>query len=215
MCFSATASFSIAAVTAGLGIATLRHVRQPRDYFLAAVPLLFASQQAVEGVLWLQFSGGGDGGAIATLSLGFLIFAEVLWPAYSAFAVLMVEPERRRRQVLYGLVLAGTALSIYLLAALLGEPPVAVIRNDSIAYSGEPLSWWQLPYLLCVGLPLLISSHRAIRIFGAVVLAGFAASAYAYVATYISVWCFFAAAGSTVLYRYFEQAAAALPLRQS
>lgn len=85
----------------GVGIATLRHVRRPRHYFLAAVPLLFASQQAVEGVLWLQFSGGGDGGATATLSLGFLILAEVLWPAYSAFAVLMVEPERRRRQVLY------------------------------------------------------------------------------------------------------------------
>lgn len=215
MCFSATASFSIAAVTAGVGIATLRNVKRPQDYFVAAVPLLFASQQAVEGVLWLQFSGGGGGGNIAALSLGFLIFAQVLWPSYSAFAVRLIEPERQRRRVLYAILVAGAVLSAYLLAELLGEPPVAVIRNHSIAYSSEPLSWWQMPYLLCICAPPLLSSHRTIRIFGIVVLAGFLISAYAYVATYISVWCFFAAAGSTVLYRYFVRAAAGLPLRQS
>lgn len=54
MCFSATASFSVAAITAMIGIAAVKHVKRPRDLMVAGVPVLFAAQQAVEGFLWLQ-----------------------------------------------------------------------------------------------------------------------------------------------------------------
>jgi hypothetical protein len=217
MCFSATASFSLAATTGAVGLATVSQVRHPRELPVAVVPLLFATQQAVEGVLWLRLSGNGDAGGIAGLSLVFLIFAQVLWPAYSPLAVLRIEPDRRRRRALYAVAMSGAVLSAYLLAGLLAEPPLAVIRNHSIAYSGDPAPWslWQMPYLLCTGAPLLLSSHGAIRIFGAVILAGFLVSAYAYAATYVSVWCFFAAAGSAILYFHFRQAAARAGLRHS
>jgi len=39
------------------------------------------------------------------------------------------------------------------------------------------------------------------------VLAGFVISPGLYFATFISVWCFFAAAGSSLLYIYFKRAA--------
>lgn len=207
MCFSATASFSAAAATAVIAVATLRHVKQPRDLPLATVPLLFALQQAVEGMLWLQLSDETGGGDVRPLSFVFLIFAEVLWPTYTAVAVLLVEPDRRRQRALYAVALIGGILSVNLLMNLLGNSPVAAIRGHSIAYTSDvnALSWQEVPYLLCTCLPLLLSSHRIIRIFGAVVLSGFLVSAYVYFATFVSVWCFFAAGDSTLLYFYFKQ----------
>ena len=62
------------------------------------------------------------------------------------------------------------------------------------------------PYFLCTCGALFLSSHGLIRLFGGVILLGFLISAYAYVATFISVWCFFAAAASALLYFFFRTA---------
>ena len=95
MCFSAGASFSIAAVTTVIGVATLSHVKGWRELPLASIPLLFAIQQAIEGELWLRLTAGSSKEAVAALSLIFVIFAKVLWPAFTSFAVLLVEPDVR------------------------------------------------------------------------------------------------------------------------
>jgi hypothetical protein len=215
MCFSASASFSLAAATAVVGVATLYQVQRPREIALAAVPLLFALQQAVEGLLWLELSGAADRAAIAALAFAFLLFAEVLWPVYAVLAVLLVEPDHRRRAILCAVVAAGAALSLYLLSGLLSEPPAAIVRGHSIAYSRHAgvFSWQQAAYvIITVGGPV-VSSHRIIRLFGVAVAIGFAITAYAYAATLISVWCFFAAASSSLLYWHFRGAARQARLR--
>lgn len=212
MCFSATASFSVAAATAAIGVAAIRQVTHRTELPLAIVPLLFAAQQAVEGVLWLQLSGEGDGGRVALLSFAFLIFAEILWPAFAALAVLLIEPDRRRRYALGVIAVIGAALSIYLLLGLFIDPPTVAIRGHSIAYTGDAfsLSWRQIPYLLCTCGALLLSSHRTVQLLGVLVLTGFLVSAYFYLATFVSVWCFFAAADSSVLYFHFRRTALAI-----
>ena len=209
MCFSATASFSAASVTAVIGVATLRQVKHPRELPLAAIPLLFAAQQAVEGTLWLQLPAGGGGQAIAALSLCFLVFAKGLWPAYVAPAVLLIEPDLRRRRVLYAIAALGCTISLYTLNHLIESPPPVAICGHSIDYGGSEyaLSWQSFLYLLCTSAPLLLSSSGAIRKFGAIVVIGFLVSVTTYFATFVSVWCFFAAAGSGVLYFYFRNAA--------
>ena len=92
---------------------------------------------------------------------------------------------------------------------LISNPPAVAICGRSIDYGGDenPLSWESIPYLFCTACPLLLSSRETIWLFGAIVLVGFFVSAYVYFATFISVWCFFAAADSTVLYFYFSRAA--------
>ena len=214
MCFSASASFSVAVTTAVIGIAALRQVGHPRDLPLAAVPLLFAFQQTVEGALWLQLSGAGDSGQVAVLSFTFLIFAKILWPIYTPLAALLIEPDRRRRRVFCVIAVIGFALSIYLLTDLLGDPVSVTIRDRSIGYASDvdPASWRQLPYLLCTCFALLFSSHRIVQVLGVLMLVGFTVSAYAYLAAFISVWCFFAAAASSVIYLYFRRAAMAVRL---
>lgn len=209
MCFSATASFTLATATAVIGIAAIRQVRQPGQLLLASVPLLFAVQQSVEGALWLQLRGEGDPGQVAALSFIYLIFAKVLWPVYTPLTVLLLEPDRRRWRAICAMAVLGLILSIHLFMDILGDPVSAVIRGHSIDYAGDanPISWQQIPYLLCVCLSLLLSSHRVIQVFGSIVLIGFLVSVYVYFATYVSVWCFFAAADSALLYFYFKREA--------
>lgn len=208
MCFSATASFTVAAATGAVGIAALKLARQRHEIPLAVVPILFAGQQTIEGTLWLLLLGDGThGSTVSALSLAFLIVAEVVWPVLVHFAVLLVEPARRRRLILQLITALGVILSIDLFLALLADPPVAVVLGHSIRYPSyvEHLSWQQALYLLCTCVSLLVSSHRMIQIIGTVVAVGLAASAYAYYATLVSAWCFFAAADSTLLYLHFKQ----------
>ncbi len=207
MCFSATASFTVAAATAVIGVGLLKHVKHPKELLVAIVPLLFALQQTVEGMLWLQLSETSAQHSTAGLTLVFLLFAQVLWPVYTAIAVVLVEPDYRRRAIMYAIAVGGAMLSVYLATGLLGDTQVARIQGHSIAYGTRynPLSWQQIPYMICTGLPPLISSHKPIRIFGLSILSGFLISAYFFVATFVSVWCFFAAAGSILLYFCFKR----------
>ena len=58
MCFSATASFSAGTLLIGVGTLTLRSAlaaRQRRALPFAAIPMLFAAQQLIEGVAWVVF----------------------------------------------------------------------------------------------------------------------------------------------------------------
>ena len=98
---------------------------------------------------------------------------------------------------------------LYMLSRLIENPPPVAICGRSLDYGGSEnaLSWQSFLYLLCTCVPLLLSSSGPIRRFGAVVVAGFLISVTTYFATFISVWCFFAAAGSALLYFYFRPAA--------
>ena len=51
MCFSATASFVAAGVTGSRNSGAARRAQHPSEWPLAAVPLIFAAQQGVEGLL--------------------------------------------------------------------------------------------------------------------------------------------------------------------
>src|SRR4051794_12098656 len=68
MCFSAPASFIVGATLIAAGVATFQRAQSWREMPLGAVPLLFAGQQFVEGVLWLRLESGTDEAAIAWLA---------------------------------------------------------------------------------------------------------------------------------------------------
>ena len=84
MCFSATASFTASALLTPVGLYALRRTYQsdPRYLALAAFPLLFGIQQAIEGGLWLALEGRATL-STSTTALGFLFFAYLLWPIFA------------------------------------------------------------------------------------------------------------------------------------
>jgi hypothetical protein len=83
----------------------------------------------------------------------------------------------------------------------------ACVVQNSIAYSnGLPYLPRQFAgYVLCACFPFLLSSHKTLRIFGVIVLAGLIISASVYTYAYVSVWCFFAAVGSLTIYLHFAR----------
>lgn len=206
MCFSATASFTVSGINALIGLAILHRRPKRREIPLASFPLLFAFQQFAEGLVWLSLhdSAGGAIDPAAPIML-FILFAEVLWPILTPISILMIEPDRQRQRLLRGLAFIGLLVAGYLFHASLNSPVSAEIHNGSIRYFNDfaYLTSYRFLYVVAICGPLLLQSRNSIRVFGVLVFLGYVASLYLYTSVLISVWCFFAAAASGVLYLHF------------
>jgi hypothetical protein len=205
MCFSAPASFAVAAGTGLVGALTVAKVSNWREIPLASVPLMFATQQTVEGVLWLLLPAGSEPALIGLLANMFAFYALVIWPVLSPLAIGLVEQDRLRRLAMTMLFALAIPLALFNLRDIAAHPYGACIVQYSISYSNGTayslLGWGA--YIVCVCCPLLFSSHGILRVFGALVVAGLGVSAFFFIVTSFSVWCFFAAAGSVTVYLYF------------
>jgi hypothetical protein len=207
MCFSATASFLTAGVTGGIGIVSLAKVTEPRQIPFAATPLLFAIQQCVEGLLWLNLPLAPDGPASANLTLLFLVFAQVFWPIYAPLAILLLERNQLRRRIMLGCLAIGLGVGGWCLWSLLTHSHGAVILDGHVVYVTEPRhsDGLALAYLVATCLPPVLSSLRTVAVLGAIVLVGCVVAYILYWEAFASVWCFFAAAASVVILGHFEQ----------
>ncbi len=204
MCFSATASFSAGVVLAGLGTLTLKAAHHRRELPLAAIPLLFAVQQLSEGVIWMTFR--YDTPLLnAVMTHVYSFFSHVLWPVYVPLAVLLIEPPGWRRRALLAFVAAGLAVGLYLLYFLVAYPVVSRPTGQHIEYV-SPHFFAALAmtlYLSATTVSPMVSTHRMVKVFGVLALMSFAAAYYFYARWFISVWCFFAALLSAVIYLHF------------
>ena len=91
MCFSATASFVTAMGLTPVGIVSLTMARRldaKRWQPLALIPLLFATQQALEGVVWLLLDSPAPSPGLHLVSLAYLGFAFALWPVWIPWCAL-------------------------------------------------------------------------------------------------------------------------------
>ena len=204
MCFSATASFSAGALLLGIGALTLKSVKRRREWPFAAIPLLFAIQQLIEGVIWLTFS--ADAPLLNTvMTHAYSFFSHVLWPVYLPVAVMMIEPPGGRRRTLAALVLAGSAVGAYLLYVLVAFPVVSRPTGLHVEYNSPHFfaAAVMTLYLVSTTVSPLLSTLRGVKVFGALALLSFGAAYYFYATWFISVWCFFSALLSTVIYLHF------------
>ena len=207
MCFSATASFVTVATTSIVAVACLSKVRRRNELPLASLPLIFAAQQAIEGCLWLQLPVDPAGPTSSILTLLFLLYAKVFWPAFAPVVAFLIEPEPRRRQLMTICIAIGAAVAAYCLWSIVTYPHEAIIRAGHIVYSGEPTPPVVIGilYLVATSITPLLSSHRAVVLLGVIVLAGSLFAYFMYWQAFASVWCFFAAAGSVVILVHFER----------
>jgi len=190
MCFSATASFSAGAVLLGIGTLTVRSALaagQRRALWFSAVPVLFAVQQLIEGVIWLTFAEEATRLNVA-MTHAYSFFSHVLWPVYVPVSVLLMEPGGWRRRALTALVAAGAAVGAYLLYVLVAYPVVSTPTGQHIEYDSPHFfaAVTMTLYLLSTAVSPLLSSHRWVVVFGALALLSFGA-AYAFYATVASV----------------------------
>lgn len=213
MCFSATASFTAGALLLGIGTLTLRAARSPREF--AGIPLLFALQQLIEGVIWLTFR--IEAPLLNTVMTHvYSFFSHVLWPVYLPMAVFMIEPPGPRRRALFAFAVAGAAVGTYLLCVLVAFPVVSRPTGQHVEYDSPHFFAASVMtlYLVSTTVSPLLSTHRLVKVFGTLALLSFGAAYYFYARWFISVWCFFAALLSIVIYVHFvaRPARGAIPL---
>ncbi|TNE37125.1 MAG: hypothetical protein EP347_08915 [Alphaproteobacteria bacterium] len=210
MCFSAEASFALGAGLTVAGIMTLRQSDHSAQKPILAIPLIFAAQQFTEGLLWLELDAGRTGFLRALSTHGFLLFAQIIWPALVAPVVYRAERDAARKRRLKWLIPYGVLIASLLLIRMIVWPYTAQIVGHSIRYESDfkTNDWLVFFYAVAVILPLLLSSQRTLTVFGVLVMISFGISHYFFEQALISVWCFFAAGLSLLIYFYARQTAA-------
>jgi hypothetical protein len=204
MCFSAGASFTASVFLTVIGTETLRKVHKPSQIVFAGIPLFFAFQQLTEGILWLVIGDTKYAWLQTTTTFVFLIMAQVIWPLLVPLSVLLMEKKRSRKKILVVLQAAGGAVALYYIYSLVFCSPYAEIGRFHIAYQStfrDPYSKIAIAlYLAATLAPLFISSIKRTWILGTIVGLSFLISVVFYTKCLTSVWCFFAAVISLVIY---------------
>ena len=210
MCFSATVSYSSSAVLVATGLYAVRQAGQlPAPYRLwAMVPIFFGIQQAFEGRVW-QMLDAGDAHAAVPYAQGFHFFSHYLWLWWFGLGSYLVEPGKIRKRIIGACALFGAFAGTVVYAIILFHPEwmLVSVRAHSIVYKFSvpyrdsihlPITPAGL-YALTVLVPLFLSSHRHIKIFGGLVVLSSLLASEIYGYAYISVWCCFAALRSLYL----------------
>ncbi len=207
MCFSPTASFVSSAVIGTIGVATLRHVREPRTILFAATPMLFALHQFGEGLVWLGLE--GRIGPIARDHAAFLftLYAQGLLPFLMPLAVLLMEPGGWRRKAIMGLTAIGAVAALWDSYGLIFLPSRVFVEQNSIAYRNVMTGSLaiSLLYILATCGALLLSRYRTVRWYGILNVIVLTIVELVKAETFASVWCFYAALMSIMLYWQFSR----------
>ncbi|WP_336965310.1 DUF6629 family protein [Sphingobium aquiterrae] len=206
MCFSASASFIASGVIGSIGVATLRHVREPRALLFAAVPMLFAIHQFTEGVVWLGLDGRVGPVALDHVTFLFMLYAQGILPLLMPLAVLLMEPPGRRRRAIMALTVLGALVCAWMIYGLIFFQSSCFVEQHSIAYRNPLTGNFQvsLLYILVTCGALVLSTHRVVRAYGVLNLIGLTIAQIVKEYAFASVWCFYAATLSIVIYWQFS-----------
>ena len=202
MCFSATASFVAGTALSAVGVVTIKKAKRKAELPFATIPLLFGIQQIIEGIVWISF---GNSALNVISTYAYSMFSHVLWPIFVPVAILLLEKDPVRRRILQVFTGIGLAVGIFLLYFIFRDGIISQIVNQSVSYNSPHL---YLPlvltlYVFATCISFLISSDKMINIIGIVMLTSFLAAGLFFSATFISVWCFFAAILSFIIFLYF------------
>lgn len=198
MCFSPEASFIASGGLIAAGAASLK-IATPKEKAIALIPLFFGIQQFFEGIQWLHLNRSSSS---LSAAYAFLFFAFILWPVYIPAVLFKIESERRR--ILRWFVAGGMLVSGLYLAGFLMHPLVPKVVNKCIQYEFTvPFATVAAAlYLIVVFGSLFASSKPFFRFVGVTIVVLAAITDAFYYFAFASVWCFFAAATSSLFFWY-------------
>ena len=211
MCFSAAGSFALGGVLAGVGIASVAKSATPRHHAFAAIPLIFAAQQVCEGVVWLTVDMPSRASINHLAVIAFLGFALVVWPVWLPFSLWQIERDIARRRVLAGMLCLGAIDAVCAAVLLARSTPVAVVAGHSLHYDhsggGGAIvnALILLAYVTPTIAPLFVSTGRLTHALGALLVFSLVAAVLVERNAMTSVWCFFAAILSSMVFASVRQ----------
>jgi hypothetical protein len=215
MCFSATANFVGSGALGAIGALTLTRVKHRRELLFAALPLLFAIHQFIEGFVWLGLDGILSPTVAHNMGAAFMLYAQGLLPFLLPLSVLLFEPNGPSRRRMLPFLALGTGTTLYILWALTAYPLQLGIKGNSIVYINQATNNTTVAvfYVIATCGSLFFSKVRAMVLFGAanlvILLAVMAYKRYAFT----SLWCAYAAVASVIILAYFWKSHGERPLR--
>ncbi len=204
MCFSATASFGASAILTIAGVASLKKVLTPSQVMFALIPIVFSFQQFTEGFVWITLTNANLQHWQYIPIYTFVFFAQVLWSIWVPLSFFLIEKKIQRKKILFIFVVIGSAVSLFHFYNLLFFKVTASLRPYHIYYDLDfPLRDNILAeslYLLAIIVPAFISSIQRTFILGILLLTSFLVTKFYFNDYVISVWCFFAALTSILVF---------------
>jgi len=215
MCFSAGASFTAAAGLSAIGLLSIKQAHTKKIIPLALTPLFCGIQQASEGFVWITLNNGDTTSALHLASMyTFLFFAAAFWPTWISASLYWAEDVYKRKQLLYKLMFLGILTSLLFLWCWVLKTNGAVVTQHHIDYPVDNYPFesdnqiyraigshmLSFLYLLVTITPFFISSIPYIKLLGTALGIGALVTYIFYLIAFPSVWCFFAAVCSILIY---------------
>ena len=197
-----------------IGVVILTRVKHRRELLFAALPLLFAIHQFIEGFVWLGLDGILSPTVAHDMGAAFMLYAQGLLPFLLPLSVLLFEPDGYSRRRMIPFLVLGGATTLYILWALTAYPLQLYIRGNSIVYINQATNNMAVAVLYVIAPcgSLFFSKVRAMVMFGAanliILLAVMELKRYAFT----SLWCAYAAVASVIILAYFWRSHGSRPL---
>ena len=215
MCFSAQASFAASAALIFISALCFKKAQNNKQRLLASGPLFFGIQQFLEGLVWVTLNNGDSASALHMCGIyGFLSFAYIFWPLYVPFTVYLFEKDPMRKKIELGLCALGSfiATSGLLALTLFGYKAHALHHHIVYEYIPSHFTIFSAPALMALQYILLalytvvivgsmvISTTPYMWLMGCLIALGFIVAQILFAVAFGSVWCFFGALASMVIY---------------
>jgi hypothetical protein len=215
MCFSATANFVGSGVLGAVGVVTLTKVKHRRELLFAALSVLFAIHQFIEGFVWLGLDKILSPTVAHDMGAAFMLYAQGLLPFLLPLSVYLFEPDKSSRTRMVPFVVLGVGTTLYILWALTAYPLQLYVRRDSIVYINQATNNTAVAviYVIATCGSLFFSKIKMMVVFGAanlaILLIVMAFKRYAFT----SLWCAYAAIASVIILAYFWKSIEERPFR--
>ncbi|MGA2372609.1 MAG: DUF6629 family protein [Candidatus Korobacteraceae bacterium] len=215
MCFSATANFVGSGVLGAVGAVTLTKVKHRRELLFAALPMLFALHQFIEGFVWLGLDGILSPVVTHDMGAAFMLYAQGLLPFLLPLSVWLFEADRKSRSRMLPFLVLGGATTLYILWALTAYPTEVYVRGNSIVYMNQATNNTAVAVLYVIATcgSLFFSKVSAMVLFGAANLAILLVVMEFKRYAFTSLWCAYAAVASVIILAYFWRSSGDRPFR--
>lgn len=215
MCFSAGASFAAAGTLSAISLLSIQRITRKKELLpIPLTPLFLGIQQACEGLVWVTINNGDTTSLIHLASMySFLFFAGMFWPIWIPGSLYYMEKKYKRKQLLCGLIIIGSIVSLFLLyhwilqttgARVINhhiDYPVADYPNGTMGTMSDIIAHIiNALYGVATITPFFVSSVPYMKILGAMIGISGLITYIFYLIAFPSVWCFFAALCSIVMY---------------
>jgi hypothetical protein len=202
MCFSASVSFGAGAVLAGTGIIAIKKNKLPGMLALASTPMIFSFHQISEGFLWLALKNPEFSSWYKPALYAYSFISQPFWPIWVPLFVWLMEPDKGRKKMLSYFLLLGGFFSLFMLYCTIVFDISAVAESGHIRFYRDfpVINLIRTLYFVTVIIPPFLSSLRYMKLLAGATLGALILSFIFFNHYLISVWCFFAAILSVLVF---------------